>query len=325
MARDDRRDAVLASKPGIRAPLLSLMLLSPTIAELLTGSSPPDMFFNPVNLAILVMFYGAAAALARDAWASRGLDSGALLLLGAAYGVWEEGLSVASFFNPDWKDLGVLKGYGRVLGLNTVWAAYLTLFHSFYSIALPALFLSALYPDRASARWLSPAMTRVFAASVVIIGLVFHAALGYPLSPVQVAACLIVIAVLLRAGLRLTSHAPSPGWEGSPLREAAWWLGWSFALFVGMWVLPSLGAPPLVSLALSFFLFYAAYRRLRGITPAMLGSSASRLWGVLAGSTAPIALVSLLSGNLVAVAAYLALLAYLRAASGRVLFIGRDQ
>ena len=39
-----------------------------------------------------------------------------LFLLGAAYGVIEEGLIVKSFFDPDWPDLGVLGVFGPLDG-----------------------------------------------------------------------------------------------------------------------------------------------------------------------------------------------------------------
>ncbi|HVV71774.1 MAG TPA: hypothetical protein VHI52_09795, partial [Verrucomicrobiae bacterium] len=74
-------------------PVLTLLLLSPTIGELLSGSSPPLQFFNPIALALLVCLYGCGALLIRETVARRGLNSTGLLLLGAAYGIVEEGLT----------------------------------------------------------------------------------------------------------------------------------------------------------------------------------------------------------------------------------------
>jgi len=50
-----------------------------------------------------------------------------LFVLGAAYGVLEEGLMVKSFFDPNWMDLGVLGSYGLWMGVNWVWAEWLVL------------------------------------------------------------------------------------------------------------------------------------------------------------------------------------------------------
>ncbi len=302
----------------VYVPLLVLMLLSPMTAELLTGSTPPAEFFNPVNLAILMLFYGSAAALIREVWAVMSLAPSSLLLLGAAYGVWEEGLVVGSFFNPEWKDLGVLRGYGRVLGINTVWTAYLTLFHAFYSIALPALFVSSVYAGRASGPWLSRRTVYLLVSGFALSSLLIHVAVGYGLSPRQLAGSLVAVFMLVGVGLKgRASIARCSETFSSSWKEAAWWCGWGFTLFAGMWLLPAAGAPPYVSLAVALLLFLAAYRRLGGMGALRMGVERGRLWGVLVGSTLPMILVSLLSLNLVAPAAYLALLLYVRCSSGR--------
>ncbi len=45
-----------------------MLLLSPAVGELLSGSSPPEEFFIPWVFATLVALYGAGAVLA---WSSR--------------------------------------------------------------------------------------------------------------------------------------------------------------------------------------------------------------------------------------------------------------
>ena len=67
-------------------------LLSPRIAELLSGSALPTEFFNPIVFLLLASLYGSDAILMRELtlrWKKGRLS---LLLLGAAYGVIEEGL-----------------------------------------------------------------------------------------------------------------------------------------------------------------------------------------------------------------------------------------
>lgn len=57
--------------------------------------------------------YGSGVLLVRDyarRW-NKGWRS--ILLLGAAYGIIEEGIPVRSFFSPTWKDLGTLATYGH--------------------------------------------------------------------------------------------------------------------------------------------------------------------------------------------------------------------
>lgn len=47
-------------------PWVTLMLVSPAIGEVLSGSSPPRELLNPVALLFLIGLYGSGALLARE-------------------------------------------------------------------------------------------------------------------------------------------------------------------------------------------------------------------------------------------------------------------
>ena len=102
------------------APVFVLLLLSPVVAEVLSGSTPLLMFFNPFSLLLEVGLYGAGAILIRELALRRGLGWTKILLLGAAYGIVEEDLQIQSFFNAHHTGLGNLAVYGRALGVNWV-------------------------------------------------------------------------------------------------------------------------------------------------------------------------------------------------------------
>ena len=51
---------------------LSLLFLSPMIAESLSGSASPVEFFNPIALLFLVLLYGCGSVLIREAVRRRG-------------------------------------------------------------------------------------------------------------------------------------------------------------------------------------------------------------------------------------------------------------
>ena len=126
---------------------LLLSLLSPFFAEVLSGSTPPLEIINPLSFIFLWAFYGGGVLLVRELWIRWGRGYLRLMLLGFLYGVVEEGLIVKSWFDPNWPDLDVLGVYGRVWGVNTVWAVWLTIFHSLMSITMPILVIEALYPE----------------------------------------------------------------------------------------------------------------------------------------------------------------------------------
>ena len=152
--RDPDRGAVPAAASGNWKPLLTLLLLSPTIGELLSGSSPPLLFFNPISLLFQVGLYGCGALLVRETVARRRLNVIGLLLLGAAYGIVEEGITCKSFFNPNWTDTGFSSVYGRAWGVSWVWTFGLTAYHMVVSITAPIFLTEALFSARAQGPWL---------------------------------------------------------------------------------------------------------------------------------------------------------------------------
>jgi len=127
-------------------PWLALVLLAPVIGELLSGSAPPAEFFQPFGLTIMVALYGCGALVCRELKTRWRKGVGTLVLLGCGYGVLEEALMVASFYNPRWMDLGVLAGFGRALGVNWVWAVELTMYHALFSVTTPVLLVELAYP-----------------------------------------------------------------------------------------------------------------------------------------------------------------------------------
>mgnify|MGYP001154199992 CR=1 FL=1 len=101
-------------------PIITLLLLSPLCGELLSSSSPPVEFFNPSTLLLFGALYGCGALLIREVVHRWNKGWASIFILGMAYGIFEEGVVVRSFFNPAWMDLGILGMYGRWMGVNWV-------------------------------------------------------------------------------------------------------------------------------------------------------------------------------------------------------------
>ncbi len=129
-----------------RRPLLALVLLSPVIAEMLSGSTPPLEWLNPIAVLFLIWLYGAGVLVMRETAVRWKTGWPSILLLGAAYGIIEEGLAVKSFFDPGWMDLGTLGWYGRWFDVNWVWAVWLTIYHAVVSIAIPIFLVEWIWP-----------------------------------------------------------------------------------------------------------------------------------------------------------------------------------
>ncbi|NOY75987.1 MAG: hypothetical protein GXP32_09405 [Kiritimatiellaeota bacterium] len=155
------------------SPALALFLIAPAFGELFSGSAPLNEYINPIIFVILSLLYGCGAIIIRELvirW-NKGWPS--LLLLGFAYGIYEEGLVVRSFFDPNWMDLGKLGVYGRLAGVNWVWAEHLTIYHALISIAASIVFVEMLYPERRSESWVASKkwLFANWAGFLVVLGL----------------------------------------------------------------------------------------------------------------------------------------------------------
>jgi hypothetical protein len=136
-------------------PALTLFFIAPVFGELFSSSSPLNEFINPLSILALSMLYGCGAIIARELTVRWNKGWLSLLLLGFAYGIFEEGIMVRSFFDPNWTDLDNLGLYGRVAGVNWVWAYHLSIFHALISIAASIVFVETLYPNRRAQSWVT--------------------------------------------------------------------------------------------------------------------------------------------------------------------------
>lgn len=132
--------------------ILLIMIMTPGIPEYLTGSSRfGELFLNPLSfflgLALNIGLYSTGALLIREFYVRFNKGWTSVLMLGAAYGIMEEGISVHTFFQSAGNPVGLLAVYGRYIGVNWVWALGLTVFHAVFSIALPLLILAIAYPE----------------------------------------------------------------------------------------------------------------------------------------------------------------------------------
>ena len=126
--------------------LLFLLFVPSIFGEVLSGSTPPLEFINPVILVIFTLLYGGGTLLIRELRARWKLQWGIIFLL-IAYGIIEEGLIAQSFFNTGWEDLGELSGYGIYFGIQWSWTIMLTIFHLTLSTYIPILITEINWPD----------------------------------------------------------------------------------------------------------------------------------------------------------------------------------
>jgi hypothetical protein len=223
-------------------------------------------FFNPVSFLMLVSLYGSGAVVVRELKVRWGKGVGSVLLLGAAYGVLEEGLMVTSWFSPYWVDLGPMAEYGRWLGVNWVWAEMLTIYHAVFSITIPILLVELAYPHRRSESWIG---RKMFAALIIVLlavtafGLfLFSTMMNYWTPLPQYLFGIAMMTMFVYFAHRLAPEWGMQGQKAFPKTITLWMVtaAASFAFFLGFysspylipWPVTMLYGPPLVFLLVKF-------------------------------------------------------------------------
>jgi hypothetical protein len=229
-----------------RTPALVLFLLSPAVGELLSSSSPPAEFFQPLAFLLLASLYGSGALLARELAHRWGKGWSSMLLLGAAYGIVEEGLAVKSFFDPAWVDLGPLAVYGRWAGMNWVWALGLTIYHAVFSIGIPILLVGLMFPSQRDRPWLTARGLR----AVSVLFAVTTAFIHFALTPYRPPLAGLILAAAAVVGLSWWARrSPAPRVDDaaehltSLRRLAVAAFTATLGLFFLLWVLPNTRVP----------------------------------------------------------------------------------
>lgn len=211
---------------------MALYLLSPLIAELVSGATPwySYIFFGWV----LCLMYGGGAMLIRETTLRWGKGWPTILALGVAYAIAEEGIAVRTFFDPASASKG-LGDYGWAGGLNWVWATEMALYHAIISIAIPIFLVTLAYPARrnepwVSARWLKKAAIGYVAVIVVfLVGYKAPVQGGYILASMAVIAALVWLARRLPATIQI---APGLGSAPTPRRVALVCFGAATGVFI---------------------------------------------------------------------------------------------
>jgi hypothetical protein len=275
-------------------PVIMILLLAPVMGELLSGSAPPAEYFQPTTFILLTLLYGMGALVIRETVQRWGGGWLAILLLGFAYGVFEEGIVVHSFFDPTWMDLGLLATYGRWAGINWVWAIALTIFHGVVSIWIPITLTEMLFPQTRGTQWLNH---RGYIVAVILLSLnVILAPLfvqqytiaGY----ISSAAAIILLFLAARKASNMKGSVDS---EKSVRNVNIIIFGFLMmaALIAGMWILPELS----ISWPLTF-LFMSALPWVSIIWLRRKGIDAwgdVRRWSLCFGLTLPWLLLAVIS------------------------------
>ncbi len=258
--------------------LLALLVLSPLIGEVMSGSTPPLLAVQPFALIFLPTLYGISAVLIHEIVARRGLGWGNVLILGAAFGIYQEALIVQTWYNymaPS-SPTHSTGTFGVLAGTNWAWALNLTLYHAVISILTPMILLSVFFPVRSRLpwlRWWSIAlllawMLLLCGALAINVATKQYAAEGYtgpPPIPYLAAVVLTLLAVVLGANLRFPVLQPNPARAAPRLwavRFTCLGLVTLYSLLTEI-IFPQLPLPAVIAMLVAALLFGLSVARVR--------------------------------------------------------------
>gem|GEM_PF-867443 len=248
-------------------PVLALLLISPYLGEVLSTATFPLDLLLPWNLAFFVALYGCGALLCREIAHRWGLGLPGLILLGAAYGVYEEALVDRFWFDPSFAADAGVGDYAQVWHTNLLVATQLTAFHSAVSVCASVLIVSWLFPGARGRAWARPRGLVVAGIAMLLVPLLtYEDFVQPPLGPTLGA---IGVVILLVAAARLSRHlqhanCPRPRERRSRSRAlgvlAFLCTGAHFTFF---YLVPGTGLPWPVGLALTMAPFGAGILAVR--------------------------------------------------------------
>lgn len=209
-----------------RHPVVLLALLTPGIPEYLSSSSPLNSIilnpvFFPIQLALNLGLYTPGVLLIREAMIRWHKGLGSVLLMGAAYGILEEGVALSTLFYPNANPVGNLGYYGHWVGVNWIWVAGILPVHMIFSITIPIVLLGLALPATRGEPFLQgkklPAAIGVLIADVVLLMLfVFGVTKFWMGDPVFIGS-LLAVAALVYAAYRVPMNLIAPR-SAHPLR-----------------------------------------------------------------------------------------------------------
>jgi hypothetical protein len=126
-------------------------------------------------------------------------------MLGAAYGLVEEGLALQSLFNPSL--YGAADWGARIHGINGVYAETAIIIHAVWSAAVPIMLTDIVFPSRRDAPYLGRSGLVVtgiwYLVGVSLLALLtrFSIATGYQAPPTLLAVTAVIALALVVAAL----------------------------------------------------------------------------------------------------------------------------
>jgi len=237
-------------------PVITVLLITPVLTELLSGNLPPSVFFRPqAFLFLATVGYGFPVLLLREFAVRRRLGLTGLLGLGFVYGIFNEGIIAKTLYLATNVPIRGFDGYGYAAGIAWPWAITVSTWHAFHSLLYPLVATYYFFPDQRNAPWFNrPGLVGLALPTILLGTLIF-----FTHSPEREAGHLLQFAIMIVAGALITGialrlpAAPTLG-HAHPLRWPA--MVWGSTGYLVLTLVPVLLAN--AKIPVSAFMGYAA-------------------------------------------------------------------
>jgi hypothetical protein len=205
-------------RPRNRRAAWTLILLAPVVAEVSIGNIG---LRDAWVILVFIPIYGAGALLIREVVRRTGGGIGALLLMGVAYGLIEEGLALQSLTSP--RLYGAAGWAPRIWGLNTAYTEVNLVYHAVFSVTVPILLVELIFGSGPYVRrggLITSGVVALAGAGLIRLSVPLSQDPGYqmPLPAIVIIAALaagiVVVALRMRAGPDEPAGTPGPAVVG---------------------------------------------------------------------------------------------------------------
>ncbi|BCJ33449.1 hypothetical protein Athai_09520 [Actinocatenispora thailandica] len=212
--------------PGRKRAALTLIVLTPLVAELALGSTPIHFAFL---LLLWLPIYGFGVLLIREVVRRCGGGWPSLVLLGVAYELVEDGIGLQALTSPHL--YGAARMAPRLFGFNTAYWEMNVVYHVVFSVLIPIALTDLLFPALRDRPYLRRCGLAGIGAGALLGVALLRATVppsqdpGYQAPAWVLAGCVLAVAVLAVLGLAvLPRRAPRRTPVGSSVGAPRPWL-----------------------------------------------------------------------------------------------------
>lgn len=239
----------LKNIPSSTKAAVLLIFFAPAIE--LFGNTPPIIFFQPLVFFGFLLIYGTITLLIREISIKWKLGLFGLLILGVAYGIFNEGIVAKTLLFSKNVPIPTYDNYGMFFGINFSWFSFITLFHSLHSVIFPILLVYFLFPTVSQTRWVGGKKLTLLSGLGLLAGVgLFMDKNSYHADPIYLGVFTAMIGALILAAYFLPKFLQIR--EGGMFRWKSLIIGMvTFLLYIGMFMV-SLRKLPLSLYSLYF-------------------------------------------------------------------------